>query len=94
MHPGARGNVPVAGPLMITAKSVHPVAVTQVAMTPLHSPALAAQRYAAYASEIQPGARLYNVFWQPFENSGVLPSDVPLTCPPGYSQVGDITVAC
>lgn len=45
---------------------------------------LARQRYAAYMDDIQPGVRRYNVFWQPFESSGMLPSTQPLFCPAGY----------
>ena len=51
---------------------------------PTDTSSLARQRYAAYMDDIQPGVRRYNVFWQPFESSGVLPSAQPLSCPAGY----------
>ena len=53
-------------------------------MQPTGTPRLAEQRYAAYMDDIQPGVRRYNVFWQPFESSGMLPSTQPLSCPAGY----------
>ena len=51
---------------------------------PTDTASLAGQRYAAYMDDIQPGVRRYNVFWQPFESSGVLPSTQPLSCLAGY----------
>lgn len=56
----------------------------QRGIRPTDEPDLAQQRYLAYMDDIQPGVRRYNVFWQPFESSGVLPSRQPLTCPSGY----------
>ena len=53
-------------------------------MQPTDAPHLAQQRYAAYMNDIRPGVRRYNVFWQPFESSGVPPSVTPLSCPAGY----------
>ena len=59
----------------------------QVDIQPILQPKIASARYAAYESEIKPGVRRYNVFWQPFESSGLPPSTTPLACPPGYQQV-------
>ena len=58
--------------------------LVQRGISPIETPGLAEQRYRAYMDDIQPGVRRYNVFWQPFESSGVLPSRRPLSCPAGY----------
>ncbi|CAK0750651.1 hypothetical protein CVIRNUC_002007 [Coccomyxa viridis] len=51
------------------------------------APGMAEQRYQAYMEDVQPGVRRYNVFWQPFESSGVQPSRQPMSCPSGYQLV-------
>ena len=62
-------------------------AVLQVNMQPTAVPDLASLRYEAYNEDIQPGVRRYNVFWQPFEASAVLPSAISITCPDGFQLV-------
>ncbi len=58
-----------------------------MAIQPILQPEVASARYAAYEAQIKPGVRRYNVFWQPFESSGLFPSTTPLSCPAGYQQV-------
>lgn len=56
-------------------------------MQPTDVPDLADARYEAYTQDIEPGVRRYNVFWQAFEGSDVLPSQTPISCKPGYQPV-------
>lgn len=56
-------------------------------MRPTDLPNLADARYEAYSQDIEPGVRRYNVFWQAFEGSHVLPSQTPVSCAPGYQPV-------
>ena len=37
------------------------------------------------------GCGRYNVFWQPFESSGIQPSKQPMSCPSGY-QLASIQI--